>query len=33
MYSILIGDFLAYRNQKWGMYDDIAEETGYEKRH
>ena len=26
-----IGDFLAYRNQKWGMYDDIAEETGYEK--
>ncbi len=25
-----IGDFLAYRNQKWGMYDDIAEETGYE---
>ena len=27
-----IGDFLAYRNQKWGMYDDIAEETGYEKK-
>jgi N6-adenosine-specific RNA methylase IME4 len=26
-----IGDFLAYRNQKWGMYDDIAEETGYDK--
>jgi len=25
-----IGDFLAYRNQKWGMYDDIAEETGLE---
>jgi len=27
-----IGDFLAYRNQKWGMYDDIAEETGMEVR-
>ena len=27
-----IGDFLTYRNQKWGMYDDIAEETGYEKK-
>lgn len=27
-----IGDFLAYRNQKWGMYDDIAEETGYDKK-
>ncbi len=26
-----IGDCLAYRQQKWGMYDDIAEETGYEK--
>jgi N6-adenosine-specific RNA methylase IME4 len=26
-----IGDFLAYRQQKWGMYDDIAEETGYDK--
>jgi N6-adenosine-specific RNA methylase IME4 len=25
-----IGDFLAYRNQKWGMYDDITEETGYD---
>lgn len=25
-----IGDCLAYRQQKWGMYDDIAEETGYE---
>lgn len=23
-----IGDCLAYRQQKWGMYDDIAEETG-----
>lgn len=26
-----IGDCLAYRQQKWGMYDDIAEETGYDK--
>lgn len=26
-----IGDCLAYRQQKWGMYDDVAEETGYEK--
>jgi N6-adenosine-specific RNA methylase IME4 len=25
-----IGDCLAYREQRWGMYDDIAEETGYE---
>jgi len=25
-----IGDCLAYRQQKWGMYDDIAQETGYE---
>ena len=21
---------LAYRQQRWGMYDDVAEETGYE---
>lgn len=27
-----IGDCLAYRQQKWGMYDDIAEETGMEIR-
>ena len=27
-----IGDCLAYRQQKWGMYDDIAEETGMEVR-
>jgi N6-adenosine-specific RNA methylase IME4 len=26
-----IGDCLAYRQQKWGMYDDIAEETGMDK--
>lgn len=26
-----IGDCLAYRQQKWGMYDDIAEETGYDR--
>ncbi len=26
-----IGDCLAYRQQKWGMYDDIAEEIGYSK--
>lgn len=26
-----IGDCLKYREQKWGMYDDIAEETGYDK--
>lgn len=25
-----IGDCLKYREQKWGMYDDVAEETGYE---
>ena len=25
-----IGDCLAYRQQKWGMYNDIAEETGYD---
>jgi len=25
-----IGDCLAYRQQRWGMYDDVAEETGYE---
>lgn len=26
-----IGDALAYRQQRWGMYDDVAEETGYDK--
>lgn len=26
-----IGDCLAYRQQKWGMYDDVAEETGMAK--
>jgi N6-adenosine-specific RNA methylase IME4 len=26
-----IGDCLAYRQQKWGMYDDIAEDTGMEE--
>lgn len=26
-----IGDCLAYRQQRWGMYDDVAEETGYSK--
>jgi N6-adenosine-specific RNA methylase IME4 len=26
-----IGDCLAYRQQKWSMYEDIAEETGYDK--
>jgi len=26
-----IGDCLAYRQQKWGMYDEIVEETGYDK--
>jgi len=26
-----IGDCLAYRQQKWGMYDDIAEETELDK--
>jgi len=26
-----IGDCLKYREQKWGMYDDVAEETGYDK--
>lgn len=24
-----IGDCLKYREQKWGMYDDVAEESGY----
>lgn len=27
-----LGDCLSYRQQKWGMYDDIADETGYDKR-
>jgi len=27
-----IGDCLAYRQQKWGMYDDVIEETGYNER-
>lgn len=27
-----IGDCLAYRQQKWGMYDDIAEDTGMDKK-
>lgn len=27
-----IGDCLKYREQKWGMYDDVAEETGYADR-
>jgi N6-adenosine-specific RNA methylase IME4 len=26
-----IGDCLAYREQRWGMYDDMIQETGYEK--
>jgi N6-adenosine-specific RNA methylase IME4 len=26
-----IGDCLKYREQKWGMYDDVIEETGIEK--
>jgi len=26
-----IGDCLAYREQKWGMYDEMIENTGYEK--
>jgi N6-adenosine-specific RNA methylase IME4 len=26
-----IGDCLAYREQKWGMYDEMIDETGYEK--
>jgi len=26
-----IGDCLAYREQKWGMYDEMIGETGYEK--
>lgn len=26
-----IGDCLAYREQKWGMYDDLTEKTRYEK--
>lgn len=26
-----IGDALAYRQQRWGMYDDIAEEVGIDK--
>jgi len=25
-----IGDALAYRERRWGMYDDVAEKTGYE---
>jgi len=25
-----IGDCLKYREQKWGMYDDVAEESGIE---
>jgi N6-adenosine-specific RNA methylase IME4 len=28
-----IGDCLAYRQQKWGMYDDIVEETGMDKQY
>ena len=24
-----IGDCLKYREQKWGMYDDVAKESGY----
>lgn len=27
-----IGDLLKYREQKWGMYDDIVEETGLDKK-
>ena len=27
-----IGDCLAYRQQRWGMYEDIIEETGYNER-
>ena len=26
-----IGDLLKYREQKWGMYDDVAENTGIDK--
>lgn len=26
-----IGDALAYRSQRWGMYDDVVEETGMDK--
>jgi len=26
-----IGDCLAYREQKWGMYNEMIEDTGYEK--
>jgi N6-adenosine-specific RNA methylase IME4 len=26
-----LGDCLAYRQQKWGMYDDVAEEVGIDK--
>ena len=26
-----LGDCLAYRERKWGMYEDVAEETGYDK--
>lgn len=26
-----IGDALAYRQQRWGMYDDVAEETGMDQ--
>lgn len=26
-----IGDALAYKQQRWGMYDDVADETGYSK--
>jgi len=27
-----IGDLLKYREQKWGMYDDIIKDSGIEKR-
>jgi N6-adenosine-specific RNA methylase IME4 len=27
-----IGDLLKYREQRWGMYDDVAEQTGIDKR-
>ena len=27
-----IGDCLAYREQKWGMYDDVSKESGYDKK-
>ncbi len=26
-----IGDLLKYRDQKWGMYDDVEEDSGYDK--